>query len=105
MYEKLGELPETAAYMSMTLACEDRPGDDADGGSQNHGVGVTATTSRARIWLARWEFSRENLGKAMELATELCQDGVEVEEAGALVRDLRNRRSEAQQPEKKEGCR
>jgi anaphase-promoting complex subunit 8 len=91
MYEKLGEYPEAAAYMSMTLACEEGPGDDSDSGSPSHGVGVTATTSRARIWLARWEFSRENLGRAMELATELCQDGVEVEEAKALVRDLRSR--------------
>src|SRR5438034_5756709 len=46
MYEKLGEYTEAAAYMSMTLACEEGPGDDADGGSSSHGVGVTATTSR-----------------------------------------------------------
>ncbi|KAH0547786.1 hypothetical protein FGG08_000043 [Glutinoglossum americanum] len=91
MHEKLGEYAEAAAYMSMTLACEEGPGDDADGGTPSHGVGVTMTTSRARMWLARWEFSRENLGRAMELATELCQDGVEVEEAKALVRDLRSR--------------
>ncbi|KAI9777465.1 MAG: Anaphase-promoting complex subunit 23 [Geoglossum umbratile] len=91
MYEKLGEYTEAAAYMSMTLACEEGPDSDADGRSPSHGVGVTTTTSRARMWLARWEFGRENLGRAMELATELCQDGVEVEEAKALVRDLRSR--------------
>ncbi|KZF20198.1 TPR-like protein [Xylona heveae TC161] len=58
------------------------------------GVGVTSTTSRARMWLARWEFSRggpAGYQRAMQLATELCQDGVEVEEAKALVRDLRAR--------------
>ncbi|KAI9827686.1 MAG: hypothetical protein M1819_006886 [Sarea resinae] len=84
------------------------------------GVGVTATTSKARMWLARWETSRggyysggggasgtdnelngttsgaakeamRHWYRAMELANELCQDGVEVEEAKALVRELRAR--------------
>ena len=43
------------------------------------------------MWLAKWAFRREDLGKAMELANELCVDGVEVEEAKALIRDIRAR--------------
>jgi len=99
MYEKLGDSEEAAAYMELTLAQEEGPGKDDDdggggdrrGGGPGMGVGVTATTSKARMWLARYEFSRGGLARAMELANELCQDGVEVEEAKALVRDLRAR--------------
>ncbi|KAF2663223.1 anaphase-promoting complex subunit CDC23 [Microthyrium microscopicum] len=63
-------------------------GGQAAGGQ---GVGVTATTSRARMWLARWEFINQNYQRANELANELCQDGVEVEDAKALIRDIRSR--------------
>ena len=103
MYEKLHDLDEAAAYMELTLAQEEglppssgEP-DDPDGArvaGHAGGVGVTATTSRARMWLAKYEFSRggpAGLSRAMELANELCQDGVEVEEAKALIRDLRAR--------------
>ncbi|KAI9807106.1 MAG: hypothetical protein M1825_005823 [Sarcosagium campestre] len=91
MYEKLRELDEAAAFMDLTVAQEDGQGDD-----EGQGVGVTPTTSRARMWLAKWEFGRGELKRAMALATELCQDGVEVEEAKALVRDLRARMEQAQ---------
>ncbi|KAI9758442.1 MAG: hypothetical protein M4579_003072 [Chaenotheca gracillima] len=119
MYEKLGETDEAAAYMELTLAQEEGTnaggeddsededgtvgrgrnsiGESVVGGtaaastSPNNGVGVTMTTSKARMWLAKWEFARGGLGRAIELANELCQDGVEVEEAKALVRDLRAR--------------
>ncbi|PYH46283.1 anaphase promoting complex subunit CDC23 [Aspergillus saccharolyticus JOP 1030-1] len=57
-----------------------------------HGTGVTATTSKARLWLARWSLRGGDLGRADQLAGELCQDGVEVEEAKALMRDVRARR-------------
>ncbi|KAI9781340.1 MAG: Anaphase-promoting complex subunit 23 [Peltula sp. TS41687] len=106
MYEKLADYDEAAAYMELTLAQEDgglvatsTAGDDAgdDPHRQGAGVGVTQTTSKARMWLAKWEFSRGRLGRAMELANELCQDGVDVEEAKALVRDLRAR-LEVRQP-------
>jgi anaphase-promoting complex subunit 8 len=97
LYEKLGEKEEAADYMELTLAQEDGvrlgedEGDDINGVVRTAGTGVTGTTSKARIWLARWEFSRGNLGRAMELANELCQDGAEVEEAKALIRDVRAR--------------
>ena len=64
------------------------------GGGPGVGVGVTATTSRARLWLAKLETERggkEALGRAMELAHELCQDGWEVEDAKAMVREIRGR--------------
>lgn len=57
-----------------------------------HGTGVTATTSKARLWLARWALRIGDLERADQLAGELCQDGVEVEEAKALMRDVRARR-------------
>ena len=93
MYEKLHDLDEAAGYMEMTLAQEEGPvtGEDDEGEVRAGGTGVTNTTSKARMWLARWEFGRGGLGRAMELANELCQDGVEVEEAKALIRDLRAR--------------
>jgi anaphase-promoting complex subunit 8 len=57
-----------------------------------HGTGVTATTSKARLWLARWALRTGDLDRADQLAGELCQDGVEVEEAKALMRDVRARK-------------
>lgn len=101
MYEKLGEMEDAASYMEMTLAQEEGPGtnddndDDDDDGARGPGTGVTGTTSKARMWLARWEFARGGLARAMELANELCQDGAEVEEAKALIRDLRARMESA----------
>ncbi|KAI9847973.1 MAG: Anaphase-promoting complex subunit 23 [Sclerophora amabilis] len=107
MYDKLDDSDEAATYMELTLAQEegtgagggdddnedddnDNDGDGAGVGTHN-GVGVTATTSKARMWLAKWELQQGGLARAIELANELCQDGVEVEEAKALVRDLRAR--------------
>ena len=70
---------------------EDQDSDNQPQTIQGPGTGMTTTTSKARIWLARWSFSRGDLKRAMDLANELCQDGVEVEEAKALIRDLRAR--------------
>lgn len=91
MYEKLNDYEEAAAFMELTLAQEDGQQDGDEDGFRGQGVGVTQTTSKARIWLAKWEARRGSMTRAMELANELCQDGVEVEEAKALVRDLRAR--------------
>ena len=98
MYEKMDEQDEAASYMEMTLAQEEGPGDDDDDESRGSGTGVTNTTSKARMWLARWEFARGGLARAMELANELCQDGVDVEEAKALIRDLRARMDRGNSP-------
>jgi anaphase-promoting complex subunit 8 len=91
LYERIHNMNECAAYMELVLAQEDGPDYDEVGSEGTGGVGVTATTSKARLWLARWEYMRGMYQRAMELANELCQDGVEVEDAKALVRDIRAR--------------
>ena len=94
LHEKVSDMEEAASYMELVLAQEegpvnpDLPDDEAEEGQ---GSGVTVTTSKARMWLAKRAFGRGELSRAMELANELCQDGYEVEEAKALVRDLRAR--------------
>ncbi|KKY15907.1 putative cell division cycle [Phaeomoniella chlamydospora] len=117
LYEKLGDMDTTAEYMEVTVAQENgstgklvakgrdlSPGDDdateafsdedADGdapvpGEEPFGTGVTATTSKARLWLARWAMRTGELDRAETLCEELCQDGVEVEEAKAGLREIR----------------
>jgi anaphase-promoting complex subunit 8 len=91
LYERIHNMSECAAYMELVLAQEDGPDYEDAGPEGAGGVGVTATTSKARLWLARWEYMRGMYQRAMELANELCQDGVEVEDAKALVRDIRAR--------------
>lgn len=98
VHEKMGQRDEAASYMELTLAQEEGPGEDDDDENRGPGTGVTNTTSKARMWLARWEFARGGLARAMELANELCQDGVEVEEAKALIRDLRARLESGSSP-------
>ena len=114
MYERLEDGVEAKAYMEMCVAQEEGAAENlessvinihADSGSSDDesrigapisgggpsGTGVTAATSKARMWLARYAMSTGDYQQAMQLATELCQDGVEVEEAKALVRDVRVR--------------
>jgi anaphase-promoting complex subunit 8 len=55
------------------------------------GTGVTAATSKARMWLAKYAMQIDDYTTANRLANELCQDGVEVEEAKALIREVRSR--------------
>lgn len=120
LYERLGDEEEAAAYMELTLQQEtgesndDEKGGDglSTGGNDDGtfdprsstmtrdenddeataGTGVTATTSKARLWLARWALRNGDFERADFLAGELCQDGIEVEEAKALMRDVRARR-------------
>jgi anaphase-promoting complex subunit 8 len=115
MYDQLGEEEEAKAYMELCMAQEnggdsneDNPAEsvrihnDSPAGSDNgaadgdenpgrQGTGVTAATSRARMWLAKFAMRTADYETANRLATELCQDGVEVEEAKALVREVRSR--------------
>lgn len=60
----------------------------------HHGTGPTVTTSKARLWLAQYALRNGDLERADQLAGELCQDGMEVEEAKALMRDVRARRED-----------
>ncbi|KAF4452512.1 anaphase-promoting complex subunit 8 [Fusarium austroafricanum] len=114
MYDQLGEEEETRSYMELCVAQEDGggsaepdpaesiaihndspPGSDngaeGDDNSGNEGTGVTAATSKARMWLAKFSMRTGDYLTASRLAGELCQDGVEVEEAKALVREVRSR--------------
>lgn len=114
MYDALGEEEEAKAYMELCMAQEDgganndddpqesvRIHDDSPEGSDDgaagedkqgrDGTGVTAATSKARMWLARFAMRTGDYNTASQLATELCQDGIEVEEAKALVREVRSR--------------
>lgn len=116
MYEALDEEEDAKAYMEMCVAQEegsaddnvgesitihndDGSDDDGDGGppgtggtsAVREGTGVTAATSKARMWLARFAMRNEDYKTASRLANELCQDGVEVEEAKALIREVRSR--------------
>ncbi|KAK2748540.1 Anaphase-promoting complex subunit 23 [Myotisia sp. PD_48] len=112
LYERLGDEEEAADYMELTLQQEtgqlENDDDDAkekdasrrtssftqhdEAEDESRGIGVTATTSKARLWLARWALKHDDIDRADMLAGELCQDGVEVEEAKALMRDVRARR-------------
>jgi len=67
--------------------------DDSTAGETWHQP--TATTSKARLWLAQYALRKEDLDRADQLASELCQDGMEVEEAKAIMRDVRARREDA----------
>ncbi|KAK4189650.1 anaphase-promoting complex subunit 8 [Podospora australis] len=66
-------------------------GEGAERAVGNEGTGVTVATSKARMWLAKYSMRMEDYETATRLATELCQDGVEVEEAKALIREARSR--------------
>ncbi|KAJ8061775.1 hypothetical protein OCU04_009572 [Sclerotinia nivalis] len=113
MYERLEDEREARGYMELCVAQEE--GDDnadasainihndsassddegrqplAPTGEGGNGTGVTAATSKARMWLAKYSMRTGDYKRAMQLATELCQDGVEVEDAKALVREVRVR--------------
>ncbi|CCF34729.1 tetratricopeptide [Colletotrichum higginsianum] len=116
MYDHLGDEEEAKAYMELCLAQEggeptadnalnesiaihnDSPGASDDEGNgdglkegANEGTGVTASTSKARMWLAKHAMRTADYATANRLGTELTQDGFEVEEAKALVREARVR--------------
>lgn len=104
MYNSLNLEDEARSYMELCIAQEEGlssqrepsgrrlSGDsEADEDDRGNGIGVTAATSKARMWLARYAMKVEDYNTAMRLANELCQDGVEVEEAKALIRDVRSR--------------
>ncbi|GIK00769.1 anaphase-promoting complex subunit 23 [Aspergillus viridinutans] len=110
LQQETGQGPEDESFVSDNDNDDDQSGGEGQQGSRRarqsssfgnqndseegtyHGTGVTATTSKARLWLARWALRHGDLERADQLAGELCQDGVEVEEAKALMRDVRARR-------------
>ncbi|PGH07056.1 hypothetical protein AJ80_08069 [Polytolypa hystricis UAMH7299] len=80
------------ARRTSSFTQRDKGGGNDDDDAEPPGTGVTDTTSKARLWLARWALRHGELDRADLLAGELCQDGSEVEEAKALMRDVRARR-------------
>ena len=116
MHNRLGEVDEAKSYMELCLAQEDGggsvaderrltesiaihndspPGSDDGSGArdagESEGTGVTAATSKARMWLAKHALDTGDYGAASRLATELCEDGAEVEEAKGILREARGR--------------
>lgn len=91
VYEKMDQQDEAASYMEMILAQESGPGGDDDDDTKGPGTGVSKVTSQARLWLAQWEYARGGFARAEDLANELCEDGWWVEDAKALIRDVRAR--------------
>ena len=111
LQEREARFDEAAAYMELCLAQEEGPDGDGDGSGDGNanansdanddtgdandpaapGLGVTQITSRARLWLAKWSYTCRDWPRTLLLANELCQDGVEVEEAKGLVKDVRAR--------------
>ncbi|KAK3944963.1 anaphase-promoting complex subunit 8 [Diplogelasinospora grovesii] len=73
---------------------------DRGAGGGHEGTGVTAATSKARMWLAQHAMAVEDYATANRLATELCQDGVDVEDAKALIRETRSRMEMAEMMER-----
>lgn len=91
--------PSPSSPSSINADAEDVDADDDDAGDGDgdgqgdvFGTGTTATTSKARLWLARRSVKMGDLERAERLAEELCMDGFEVEEAKGLVREVRGRR-------------
>jgi len=124
MYDRLEEEDEAKAYMELCIAQEDGgagaegggggnlgdsiaihhdspggPSDDegerGERGAGHEGTGVTVATSKARMWLAQYAMRTDDYATANRLAAELCQDGVEVEEAKALIHEARARMEDA----------
>jgi len=78
--------------LSSTDEDEEAEDDDVAEAADSFGTGTTATTSKARLWLARYAWRKGDLDRSERLAEELCMDGYEVEEAKGLVREVRGRR-------------
>lgn len=83
---------DTEILSSPSTPSSDEEDEDADG-EDGFGTGTTATTSKARLWLARYAFKSMDLERAERLAEELCMDGFEVEEAKSLAREVRGRKN------------
>lgn len=93
--EVLSSPSSAASDATEEVSAEHNTIDEQPGSNTGFGTGTTATTSRARLWLARYAFKNNDLDRAELLAEELCMDGFEVEEAKGLVREVRGSRDAA----------
>lgn len=112
MYDALDEEDEARSYMELCVAQEDgnvdclsdnaglqgdaagilsdEEAENGEDGEKNQGTGVTTVTSKARMWLAKYAMRHGEYSTANRLANELCQDGQDVEEAKAIMREARS---------------
>lgn len=110
-YERLRNETEARSFMEICLAQEEGSSEQLEASLTNintsgqsmedeprlafesygNGTGVTAATSKARMWLAKYAMRTGDYEKALQLGTELCQDGIEIEEAKAIVKETRMR--------------
>ncbi|KAF3933049.1 hypothetical protein ABW20_dc0107193 [Dactylellina cionopaga] len=77
LYEKVKRSDEAVHYMEMCLKAEPDLGPNED-------------IATAKSWLAHYEKDRLNLNRALQLAQELFDAGLMVEDSRAMVRDIRN---------------
>ncbi|EPS37700.1 hypothetical protein H072_8540 [Dactylellina haptotyla CBS 200.50] len=77
LYEKVRRSDEAVHYMEMCLKAEPDLGPNED-------------IATAKSWLAHYEKDRMNLGRALQLAQELFDAGLMVEDSRAMVRDIGN---------------
>lgn len=93
--ERAAEVAEGASFLGLSQSMmSTRPAADEDEDIVRGGTGVTATTSRAKLWLARLEYvkgEKRHLERALQLANDLLTDGYEVEEAKALAHEIQAR--------------
>jgi len=95
--EEAGDLAASFNVNASFVAGQStRSGIEEDLGGVRAGTGVTATTSRAKLWLARLEYVKgegPHLIRALQLTNDLLTDGYEVEEAKALMHEIQGRMS------------
>ncbi|KAJ6256690.1 hypothetical protein Dda_8556 [Drechslerella dactyloides] len=77
LYEKVKRTDEAVHYMEMCLKAEPD-------------LGANEDIAAAKSWLAHYEKDRGNLGRSLQLAQELFDAGLMVEDSRAMIRDIRN---------------
>ncbi|KAF3914984.1 hypothetical protein ABW21_db0209848 [Orbilia brochopaga] len=77
LYEKVKRTDEAVHYMEMCLKAEPD-------------LGANEDIAAAKSWLAHHEKDCGNLGRALQLAQELFDAGLMVEDSRAMIRDIRN---------------
>ena len=71
-----GDADDVTDVLSSPDASPSDAGSEDDGGGEDgFGTGTTATTSKARLWLARYCVKIGHLERAERLAEDLCMDG------------------------------
>ncbi|KAL2315127.1 Anaphase-promoting complex subunit Apc8 [Schizosaccharomyces pombe] len=77
LYEELQDLNSAASMYKQCIKTEETE--------------ISPETIKARIWLARWELGKKNYREAELYLSEVLNGDLELEEAKALLRELRSR--------------